>query len=121
MISLTPFSQLIYYFSLIGLPFIYLYLVILLVLQSENQKPSLISNLGKYTYGMYLYHPIIIIFVKIIFDLMGIDYQRNIITNLILAIVSLIVTIFISFVSYEYFEKHILKFKDRFSFVKTRI
>jgi peptidoglycan/LPS O-acetylase OafA/YrhL len=118
---LAPFSQIIYLLTFIGLPILYLYCVINLVAQGYNNKQTLFSQLGKYTYGMYLYHPLIIIFVKIGFDLLRFDYQRNGSVNFILSMFSLIITIAISILSYEYFEKNILKFKNKFSIVKTRI
>lgn len=119
-VIMKDFSQLIYLTSLVGLPLLYLYTIMNLALNSSN-KITLISKFGKYTYGMYLYHPLIIIFVKISFDLLKFDYIENRYINFVAAIVALLLTILLSYVSYEYFERIILNFKSRFSFVKTRV
>ena len=121
-IVFSSFSSTISFISLIVLPLTYLYFVVNLVLQgSSDHKTTIISTLGKYTYGMYLYHPLIIIFFKILFDLLALDYLSNSYINFLLATLSLLVTIIVSYFSYEYFERKILKFKNRFSFIKTRI
>jgi peptidoglycan/LPS O-acetylase OafA/YrhL len=117
----SSFSKTINFLSLIGLPILYLFLVVNLVIQGNDQKKRVLSKLGKYTYGMYLYHPLIIIFVKIIFDLLSLSYKGNPYINFGQALLSLIITIIVSYFSYEYFEKKILKYKNRFSFLKTRI
>lgn len=121
LVVLSPFSQTITFLSFIGLPIAYLFCVLNLVAQGSSSKTSIVSKMGKYTYGMYLYHPLIIIFIKIGFDLLGLDYQENAYINFVLSMLSLILTIVLSFLSYEYFEKYILKYKNKFSFVKTRI
>lgn len=66
------------------------------------------SKLGTYTYGLYLYHTIVIIlFVKI--------FKRLDITNwFILTITTLVTTITISIVSYHLFEKQFIKLKKYF-------
>lgn len=117
----SSFSQAINFLSLIVLPLLYLFLIVNLVIQGNDQKKRVLSKLGKYTYGMYLYHPLIIIFVKIIFDLLSFSYKENPYINFVQALLSLIITIIVSYFSYEYFEKKILKYKNRFSFIKTRI
>ena len=79
------------------------------------------SSLGKYTYGMYLYHPMILVCLKIIFDKQNWNYLENPHLELILSIISLIITIIVSIVSYKYFEKFFLSYKQKFSIVKTRL
>lgn len=108
------------YLCLLLLPIIYLYLVIYLVHNQDNNPASVFSLMGKYTYGMYLYHPIMIMLTKIIFDSLVWDYKSPL-QNAILAIISLAVTIGFSILSYEYFEKHILKLKRKFGSVETRV
>jgi peptidoglycan/LPS O-acetylase OafA/YrhL len=117
----SKFYKPISYISLIGLPIIYLFIVLTLVNFNSNKKQSLFSKLGKYTYGMYIYHPIILIFFKIIFDLLHLNYIHKGFVDFLLFLFSLIITIVFSILSYEYFEKYILQFKNKFSFIKTRI
>ena len=107
--------------SMLMLPVFYLLIILNLVINNKTKRSSFISKWGKYTYGMYLYHPMIIIFIKILFDLTNLDYQENPLYNFLMACVSLVVTIIISTMSYNYFEKHILKLKSKFAIVKTRI
>ena len=84
-------------------PIIYLFLVLFCVSNdsSSKRKSNIFSSLGKYTYGMYLYHPMIILFLKIIFDKLKWDYLNNPILNFNLAVLSLISTIIISIISYK--------------------
>lgn len=107
--------------SMVILPVFYLLIILNLVINNKTKRSGLMSKWGKYTYGMYFYHPMIIIFVKILFDVTNFDYQVNPFYNFLMACVSLIVTIIISTMSYNYFEKHILKLKSKFAIVKTRI
>ncbi len=110
-----------YYFSLVLLPLFYLYLVVFSVEKStENDPQSIFSRLGKYTYGMYMYHPIVLIFTGIFFKSVGINYTIGA-WKFIFPLLSLVFTIGLSILSYEFFEKHILRFKSKFSFIKTRI
>ncbi|MEI6764190.1 MAG: acyltransferase [Bacteroidota bacterium] len=104
------------------LPFLYLYLVLFLVSKSgETEKKSVLSWLGKYTYGMYMYHPIFIILVKIVFDKFALDYLASGAINAVVAIIALASTIGFSILSYELMEKKFLKLKGNLSQIKTRI
>lgn len=76
--------------------------------------------LGKYTYGMYMYHPAILVFTKMLFDKMGWAYKNSGSVNMVMAILALIATVVISYISYVYFEKYFLRRKAQFSKVKTR-
>lgn len=108
------------YFLAVVLPFCYLWIVIYLVGSDKSGLPGYFSNLGKYTYGMYLYHPIVLISLRIGFDLINLDYGNNLI-NLALATIGLVITILISKLSYNYFEKYFLTLKSKISTVRTRI
>lgn len=117
---LENFSEYGRYVCLLFLPFIYLHIVICLVHREDDKPASSLSLLGKYTYGMYLYHPIILILVRIFFEyLYWPSYSP--LQNFSYAVLSLYFTIRISKISYNYFEKHFLKLKKRFGAVETRI
>lgn len=80
---------------------------------------KLISSFGKYTYGMYCYHMISFFVVLLIFHLMGIDLSIiSLPIFLFVVVISLFATIFISELSYHYYESFFLKLKDRFSLIK---
>ncbi|WP_034040211.1 acyltransferase family protein [Wocania ichthyoenteri] len=68
-----------------------------------------VSKLGAYTYGLYLYHSIVILFF--------IQFSNYFNVNLswaVLAVVTLLITIIISSASYHIFEKQFLKLKKHF-------
>ncbi|HTA63106.1 MAG TPA: acyltransferase [Bacteroidia bacterium] len=99
----------------------YLYLVIYSVDKSTGKSRSVFSFLGKYTYGMYLYHPIILSFAYITVGKLGLDYEKGDLIKLIVAMTTLLATIGLSILSYEFFEKPILKFKNKISAIQTRV
>ena len=66
------------------------------------------SKLGRYTYGLYLYHTIIILLLLQIFK------NLSFLNWYVLAIFSLLLTIAISIISYHLFEKQFLKLKRYF-------
>lgn len=103
-------------------PFLFLFLTFYCIVNDyKNERKHLFSTLGKYTYGMYLYHPMIIIFVKIIFDCCSLSYQNSAVISGLVGVISFFFTIGISFLSYELFEKKILKYKTHFSLIGTRM
>ena len=74
---------------------------------------SVLSKLGLYTYGFYIYHTLVINLLKRVFE----KLQWNIDTALwavVFVLVSFVVSIGISAVSYHLFEKQFLKLKRYF-------
>lgn len=95
-------------------------LIFTLILMNLAKNPNNILNLenpvfdylGKITYGMYMYHTIaVVIGVKI-----SMSYNQS---NWVSYPITYVLTIIISAISYEYFEKPFLKLKDKFSTVKS--
>jgi peptidoglycan/LPS O-acetylase OafA/YrhL len=73
-----------------------------------------ISKLGKYTYGMYCFQFVGILIALRITQFAG--FSDNLLKVLIIdTILALVITIFMSWLSYEYYEKRFLKLKTRFS------
>jgi peptidoglycan/LPS O-acetylase OafA/YrhL len=70
---------------------------------------------------MYLYHPTLLIFVRMAFDRLHLDYLGSFWINMFLSVLALFITILFSQLSYEFFEKKILRYKSKFSFVATRV
>lgn len=70
---------------------------------------NILSRLGKYTYGLYIFHTIIIaLFLQI---------QKNTIfegNNLVTSVASFVITVIVSTASYHLFEKQFLKLKIYF-------
>ncbi len=76
------------------------------------------NKLGKYTYGIYLLHPIALTIVDVAYRLMHIGRQ-SLASLFIAGTLGLILTIAISILSYELYEKRFLQLKKKFSRVST--
>ncbi len=79
-----------------------------------------LSFWGKYTYGLYLLHPIAITFCDIVARVLKIDYKNSFQISIFIAISSLILSFLIAYISYEYFEKFFLQLKNRFVVVHSK-
>ena len=85
---------------------LYALLIMSLVKSSpETLKHSKLRLLGRRTYGIYMYHPLIIALVLWL-------AQGWAISSLWLFVVAFVLTIFVSFLSYSYLEKPFLKIKN---------
>jgi len=96
---------------LLGLSFCAL---ITMTLSTKNilfiPNQNILSRLGKYTYGLYLYH---VIFINLFIQIFNkTTFKGN---WILLSFASLIVTILVSIASYRLFESPFLKLKKRFS------
>jgi peptidoglycan/LPS O-acetylase OafA/YrhL len=111
----------IYRFNVVAMPFIFLYFVLFTIVNNDSKYQSYFSRWGKYTYGMYFYHPILIVLVKMVFDKYGLDYQRIGYYHVILGVISFALTVGFSIFSYRYFENYFLRLKLKLSVVKTRV
>ena len=78
---------------------------------------KLLSDLGRHTYGLYLYHFVAIYIVSIILGKLLFNTQSYQVF-FVEPILSLILSIIVSYLSYRYFEKPFLKLKDRFAYSK---
>jgi peptidoglycan/LPS O-acetylase OafA/YrhL len=76
------------------------------------------SNWGKYTYGIYLLHPIVITLMDVVIRILKIP-KNNFINSLILNVFGLLITMIISKLSYVYFESMFLRIKEKFETIKT--
>ena len=77
-----------------------------------------LAALGRRSYGIYMYHPWLIgTNIWLLHGYFGMDLGR-VAPTLLLHLLTLILTIALSFISYRYFETPFLKLKDRFA-VKT--
>ncbi len=72
--------------------------------------------LGKISYGIYVIHPLMILFVSKLIR----DWQINGSLKLIVAYLMVLTsTILCAYLSYQYFEKYFLKLKDKFVVVPS--
>jgi peptidoglycan/LPS O-acetylase OafA/YrhL len=86
------------------------------VLKLENK---LFRMLGNISYGLYMYHMIVIALV--IGGLKHFDYIANnsVLSQLVVYSCSILFTILVAWLSYTYFEKWFLKLKIKFTIVKS--
>lgn len=84
------------------------------VIKRFLQSPIL-AYLGKISFGLYIYHIIVIAYMNIIYD--RILNSRNWSMEFF---VTLLFTILISIISYEFFEKRFLILKRKFTIVRAR-
>lgn len=78
-------------------------------------KNKYLNYFGEISYGLYLYHIIIINFVVFLFmKLRPIQVFNDIITLILINVLTYGLTIFVSHLSYKYFESYFLKLKDKY-------
>ncbi|HRH58565.1 MAG TPA: acyltransferase [Chitinophagales bacterium] len=91
---------------------------------TKSQSPLNLKNLsfankwGKYTYGIYLLHPIAITVLDISLRVAHISID-SLLPSFLLSISTFILTLVISKLSYTYFESRFIKLKDKFTVVKS--
>jgi peptidoglycan/LPS O-acetylase OafA/YrhL len=81
-------------------------------------KFSFANKWGKYTYGIYLLHPIAITLLDVMARLLHITID-NLPKAFINGVTAFFLTLLISWVSYEFFESKFLALKEKFAVIKT--
>lgn len=97
------------------------FLIIILNVSTNNQSWVKLENkvfgvLGKISYGIYMYHLLVIVFVLHTFKWMF--PEKNVLTfvdGLLIYLVATGLTILVSWLSYTYFEHRFIKMKGKFS------
>ena len=94
------------------------FLFLILIVLSINEKNSLVfrnrhfSFLGKISYGIYMYHIIIMFFVFPIINTSFPNSEYGIVNNLLIYLLTFMLSIVISYFSYKYLELRFIKLKD---------
>ena len=94
-------------------------MIFLSVLGTKSHIPRPLVYLGKISYGLYLFHDLFVQFIfrsSDIFPKMA-YFQHH---NLIAIPIAFVLTVTTAALSYHFFERPILKFKERFETIKTR-
>jgi peptidoglycan/LPS O-acetylase OafA/YrhL len=79
---------------------------------------SFANKWGKYTYGIYLIHPIAITLIDVLVRVLHFP-KTNFISLFLMGLVGFFLTLFLSKISYKYYESKFLKLKDKFTAIKT--
>ncbi|MDB4273902.1 acyltransferase family protein, partial [Algibacter sp.] len=99
----------------------FLFIIIILNVSSNNRSFIKLENnffrfLGNISYGMYMYHMII---VGGLISLIKVSEQNIFISNIVLYILVLGLTVLISYLSYKFIEMPFLKLKGKFTKVSS--
>jgi peptidoglycan/LPS O-acetylase OafA/YrhL len=81
-----------------------------------NLENKMFNFFGKISYGLYVYHPLIIFATIPVVEWMTSDYWTQ---AILLFIIAFIFSVLVSHLSYQYFEKPFLKLKGRFAIIKS--
>lgn len=80
---------------------------------------SFADKWGKYTYSIYLIHPIAIVLIDVLVRLLHFS-KTNFINLFSIGIICFILTLFLSKISYKYYESRFLSLKDKFTTIHTQ-
>jgi peptidoglycan/LPS O-acetylase OafA/YrhL len=76
--------------------------------------------LGKISYGIYMYHLMVIVFLLALIRNLGVEgREMNPLLNVALYLGAVLLTIGIAYLSYEYFEKRWIRAKGKYTKVKS--
>lgn len=81
---------------------------------------SFANKWGKYTYGIYLIHPIAITIIDIIVRVSNVP-KTNFINLFTIGLLGFFLTLVLSKLSFTYFESRFLRIKDKFTTIKTHV
>lgn len=101
-----------------------LFLVIILNVSSNPDSIIKLENktfkmLGNISYGIYMYHLIVIAFVLAGLRYFDLEINDGLISQLLVYGLTIGLTVFISLLSYTYFEKWFLNLKYKFTIIKS--
>lgn len=81
-----------------------------------NLENKIFNFLGKISYGIYVYHWVILMITLKLINLCHINFhEKQILANCILYVTSITFTILISYISYKYIEAPIMNMKKKFN------
>lgn len=112
-----------YHFLGITLIEAFVFLVLIMNVSTNEKfflklKSTKYDKLGDMSYGIYMYHTICITLTITLLQKLGLE-ENVPVFNVLLYTVAYGATLILSYLSYEYFEKYFLKFKEKFMVVKS--
>lgn len=108
--------------DVVHLPYSVMFIIIIMNISMKGAGLKLLENklfnfLGKISYGLYMYHMIMVVLV--IKTVTYFQPELTLMVNFEIYVGAVFVTIFVAWLSYEYFEKPFLKLKQKFTIVKS--
>ena len=103
---------------------LYFFSTLVIVTIFSDKKSNILSNntlifFGKISYGIYVYHGMLRPYFKTWFyEPLYANFSNGIIVAIIYTIISTIISVAIAYVSWEVFEKHMIKLKKYFAYKK---
>lgn len=89
-------------------------LINVIYVNQKKIKETKIAYFGKISYGIYMYHPLIMFFVFAFLNNSIHERDNLLLYNLLLYGTTILLTLLISHLSFKYFEGYFLKIKGRF-------
>lgn len=101
-----------------------LFLIVILNVSSNPNSIIKLENkyfvfLGNISYGIYMYHMIVIVAVILLMEKLGIVVDNSYLSQIIIYTFSIGLTILISHLSYNYFEKFFIKLKKKVTVIES--
>lgn len=75
-------------------------------------KSTFVNYLGKISYGLYLYHALVMVLLQTQFGFFGYSINPTVVQNLVQSVITLIITFIIAHLSYRYIESKFLALKS---------
>lgn len=104
---------------------LYSLLFIIIILNVSSNKATIVSLenalfdfLGRISYGLYVYHMLVILVLKAVIKPIGLTHSWESYAFVYLAVS--VTTILLSYISYQFFERPFLKMKNRFTIVLSQ-
>jgi peptidoglycan/LPS O-acetylase OafA/YrhL len=127
--SLVTIVVLVYFTPAIiqdGIYLVYSVLFLIIILNVSSNPGCIIKLenkifrvLGNISYGIYMYHLIVIALVFAFLKRIGFSINDGFVSQLTVYSLTILLTILISWLSYSYFEKWFLNLKHRFTIIKS--
>lgn len=99
-------------------------ILVIIINQVDNPKKlislenKVFDYLGKISYGLYIYNPLVIYLVSLL--LRKVIHDQSVLNIVIIYSITILAVIVVSHLSYFYFETQFLKFKEKFAVVKSK-
>ena len=109
----------------IHIPVSILFLIIILNVAVKGNEINwlnnvVFSNLGKISYGIYMLHMFVVVFViRTVSQIFNVSKTFSLFENSLIYIFSVFITIIISYISYHFFEKVFLNLKKKYTVIRS--